>query len=174
MTSSQQLYELCYDGFTAYTELECCVTDTQVLFCGQTYYDKRLLYAHIFVGLSTLAHAIHSIPVYMAIISRNADYSTKFISLAIGGAISYGVQILLLPFTFVRDPKWKLVREIYTGATIWGGGVGGWIVTGINLIVLIYWEITPTVEDFTRSIGPYIVGEFILWISYYVYQKQSF
>ena len=42
------------------------------------------------------------------------------------------------------------------------------------MIVLIYWEITPTVEDFTRSIGPYIVGEFILWLSYYIYQKQSF
>ena len=67
------------------------MTDQGVLFCGQTYYDKRLLYAHIFVGLSTLAHAVHSIPTYMAIVSRNSDYSTKFISLAIGGAISYGV-----------------------------------------------------------------------------------
>ena len=40
--------------------------------------------------------------------------------------------------------------------------------------LLIYYQVTPTYEDFTRSIGPYVVGEFSFWMTYYLYSKQSF
>ena len=97
MTEATAQITKCFNAFEE--EVECCYNGDWIGPCSEIY-DKKLMYTHIFVGITTFFHALHSLPVYFAICERNSTYSTTFISLAIGGAISFGFQALLFPFTF--------------------------------------------------------------------------
>ena len=50
----------------------------------------------------------------------------------------------------------------------------GWVNTVFNTALLIYYQVTLPTADFSRSLGPYLVGEFTFWLSYYLYYKPSF
>ena len=55
-------------------ETDCCIKDNNTLICGPwENQDNNPFYAHILIGLTTLFHAIHTIPMWASVCERNAQ-----------------------------------------------------------------------------------------------------
>ena len=74
---------------------------------------------------------------WASIKQRSSDAGNSFVVLIVGGLLSFGVQTVLLPFTFLKGDNWDVPKKLYTLGQIWLGGFVGWIFTIFNTIWLI-------------------------------------
>ena len=112
------------------------------LICNE-YGETGTLTAHIIVGIVTIFHAVHSIPMWASIRERTADQGDSFIALLFGGLLSFGLSSLLWPFTFFGG-EFASTKPIYTYSQIWVGGLLGWTSTIFNIIWFIINELDST------------------------------
>ena len=120
---------------------DCCLSDDNTLICGK-YGSSDLFYAHLTVGITTIMHAIHAIPMWASACHVNSSDCNYFIGLIIGSAAGFGLQALLFPFTFLKGANFRMVREVYTYTQIWIGGIAGWGGTLFNIAWFIIQEVT--------------------------------
>ena len=92
---------------------DCCVTEDNTLICGQ-YGSNDLYWAHIMVGITTIIHAIHTIPMWASACSVKGSDCTYFLGLILGNAVGFGLQAVLFPFTFLKGENFRSVRVAYT------------------------------------------------------------
>ena len=76
--------------------------------------DESYFWASIIVGVVTIVHALHTIPMYFAVCGRIESDCTTFYNLAFGNAIAFGFQALVWPFTLVKDERFDTAKRVYT------------------------------------------------------------
>ena len=161
----------CVDDFSGEDCMGCIETNGHL--CGVEK-DIMLYWAHLFVGLTTFFHALHTLPMWGSVCKRASYDCNQFISLLLGNLVAFGIQSILWPFTYLKDSKYDKIRRLYTHIQVWWGGIVGWFFTLFNLIWLIYNHVTYENDDYLRIILPYVAIEMIFWITYYAYAFNSF
>ena len=135
--------------------------------------DDSYFWAQIIVGVDTVIHALHTIPMWAAACDHVDSDCTTFYNLAFGNVIAFGFQAIVWPFTFVKDEKFNKARRIYTVTQDALSFALGWGSTLFNIIWFLYHQFTTDVS-YWRLFGPYLGTEAVLWTTYYIYKKKAF